>query len=232
MKIVLISTLPVSLNCLFLLLFFLWIFIFGLSVIPGSYLVVFVLIFQNETCFCCLYSGSYLLKANGNLTGEKAMEMTHGFHFSIVMAYVTSCMMVGIFTNIKVISDFITNDWLNIMFPLIIYVKNLLFIKYTTFNLFLNAFYSEGQYYLGIWFLCYASLKTEGKLTDLLAMYICFYRFYIFLCKNFDDVFLSIIWVVQFLQKNVFFIVASRNGQMFLGIYILLILKGDCKLLF
>lgn len=137
MKIVIIATLPVSLNCLFLLLFFLWIFIFGSSVIPGSYLVVFVLVFRIWD----LLSLSLLrqFKANGNLTRKKAMELTHGFHIRIFVSSVTSLMVY-----IQVVSDFTTNDWLNIMLPLIFYVKNLLFIKYTTFNLFLNAFYSEG----------------------------------------------------------------------------------------
>lgn len=144
MKIVLISTLTVSLNYLFLLLFFLWIFIFGSSIIPGSYLVVFFLFYKYGTCIYCLYSGNSLLKVNGNLTGEKAVEVTHGFHISIVVASVTSCMMVGIFTSRQVVSHFTTNEWLNIMFSLIIYVKNVLIIKYTTFNLFLNALYSEG----------------------------------------------------------------------------------------
>lgn len=145
MKSVSISTLPVSLNCLFLLLFFFsgYLFLALLSFLVHIQLCLF-LFFKYETCFYCLYSGNYLLKANGNLSGEKAMEMARSFHIRIVVALVTSCLMVGIFTSIQVVSDLTTNNRLNIMFPLIIQVKKLFFIKYTTLNLFLNAFYSEG----------------------------------------------------------------------------------------
>lgn len=60
------------------------------------------------------------------------------------LASVANCMLVEIFTNTQVGSDLITDDWLNTMFPFTIYVRNLLLIKFSIFNLFLNGFHSKG----------------------------------------------------------------------------------------
>lgn len=91
----------------------------------------------------------------------------------------------------------------------------------------------KGQYYLGIWFLVLYIIEDWRKTNWFASKVHLFFTHFTYFCvKTFTDDVLSIIWVMQFLQKSVFFIVASRNVQMFIGIYILLILKGDCKLLF
>lgn len=82
-------------------------------------------------------------------------------------------MLVEIFTNIQVGSDLITDDWLNTMFPFTVYKRNLLLIKFSIFNLFLNGFHSKEAVIFRDLILGYELLKTEGKLTGLLARYIC-----------------------------------------------------------